>query len=256
MTEPEPDEPARPRLDPDAAARKAAEAAPAAVASSAGSPKASAAPKRNQFGLLEPSPSRTVIDTRKYRWAIGGLGVTLVLVLSVYQFAVNGIGTAGVTAGHRLHWFAAPLATSTLQGDANLTPPCTLAKHDPRALNICLIAKRAPLVLAFFVAGSGKCVDSVSSLQKASSEFPGVQFAAVAVQAAHGPVRQLVRRHRWTIPVAYDSDGAVGQIYGVAICPLIELAKRGGVVQQRLIGEHWTTAAVLAPRVRSLLAAG
>jgi hypothetical protein len=205
-------------------------------------------------GLLEPSASRSVIDTRKYRWAIGGLGFTLVFILSVYNFAVRGIGTAGVTAGQRLHWFAAPLAVSDLQGDANLTPPCTLAKHDPRALNVCLDAERGPLVLAFFVTGSSSCVASVQALQRISSTFTGVQFAAVAVQSSHASTRQLVRRHRWTIPVAYDADGRVGQDYGVAICPLIELARRGGVVQQRLIGEHWSSAAALAPRVRSLLA--
>ena len=36
-----------------------------------------------------------------------------------------------------------------------------------------------------------------------------------------------MRSHHWTIPVAYDRDGALGALYGVAICPLVELARRG-----------------------------
>ena len=34
--------------------------------------------------------------------------------------------------------------------------------------------------------------------------------------------------------MAYDRDGAVGDLYGVAICPLVELAARGGIVKDRL----------------------
>ena len=62
-----------------------------------------------------------------------------------------------------------------------------------------------------------------------------------------------MRSHGWTIPIAYDADGAVGQDYGVAICPLLELTYRGGIVKERLIGEHWLTTAALGARVRALL---
>jgi hypothetical protein len=64
----------------------------------------------------------------------------------------------------------------------------------------------------------------------------------------------LVRAHHWTIPVAYDKDGAVGSLYGVAICPMVELAYRGGVVEDRLIGNDWISESALAARVRRLLA--
>jgi hypothetical protein len=46
----------------------------------------------------------------------------------------------------------------------------------------------------------------------------------------------------------------VGLQYGVEACPLLELAYRGGIVQDRLIGEHWARPAALAQRVRALLA--
>jgi peroxiredoxin len=186
---------------------------------------------------------------------IGIFGLLLVVAISIYQFARHGVGTTGVPPGHRLHFFAAPLAASTLNGDPNLDPPCTLARHDPRALNICLLSRRAPLVLAFFVTGSTDCRRQVDALQALSGEFPvgAVQFAAVAVNASHSDTAALVRSHHWTIPVAYDRDGAVGALYGVEVCPMVELAYRGGIVKDRLIGDHWVTGTALAPRVRALL---
>jgi peroxiredoxin len=184
--------------------------------------------------------------------------LVLVVAISIYQFAQHGVGTTGVAPGQRLHYFAAPLAASTLNGNANLQPPCTLARHDPRALNLCLLAGRTPVVLAFFVAGSGACTRQVDALQSLSQEFPAsaVQFAAVAVHAGHALTAALVRSHHWTIPVAYDPDGSVGSLYGVVICPMIELAYRGGIVRDRLIGDRWIPAAAIEPSVRSLLASG
>jgi hypothetical protein len=199
-----------------------------------------------------------VIDTRRYGWMIGIVGLVLVIAVSIYQFATHGVGTTGVPPGQRLHYFAAPLAATTLVGDPNLNPPCTLARHDPRALNVCLLARRTPLVLSLFVAGSRDCERQVDALQALSRRFSpsAVRFAAVAVHAGRAATAKLVRAHHWTIPVAYDRDGSVGQLYGVAICPMAELAYRGGVVRDRLIGDQWQTNGALYPRVRALVAAG
>jgi len=199
-----------------------------------------------------------VIDTRRYRWAIGIIGLALLVAFSVHQLADGGSRTTGVAPGQRLHWFAAPIASTDLRGDANLRPACTAAGHDPRALNLCLDAHRTAIVLSFFVPGSAQCVRQVDALQALARRFRGepVTFAAVAVRSSHAQVARLVRAHRWTIPVAYDADGAVGEQYGVVACPMAELANRGGIVRDRLIGDRWQTAAELAPRVRTLLGPG
>lgn len=203
----------------------------------------------------EQPPGEPAVDTRRYRWMIGIFGLALVIAISVYQFASHGVGTTGVPPGQRIHFFSAPLAVSTLNGAANLNPPCTAAGHDPRALNVCLLTRRAPLVLAFFVTGSANCTQQVDTMQTVARRFSPrqVQFAAVAVGAGQSSVAALVRAHRWTIPVAFDSDGRVGAQYGVEICPLIELARRGGIVADRLIGNHWLAPQALAQRVRSLV---
>jgi peroxiredoxin len=189
---------------------------------------------------------------------VGLLAVVLVIIFGLYSLTSNKSGSAGVPAGQPLHFFAAPLAASTLNGDANLNPPCTLARHDPRALNVCLLAKRAPLVLAFFVTDSSVCEREVGTLQTLAGvpALRGVQFAAVAVNASHAAALKVVRSRGWTIPVAYDADGAVGELYGVTVCPLLELAERGGTVADRLIGERWLNTAALEGRVRTLLSAG
>jgi hypothetical protein len=196
-----------------------------------------------------------VIDTRRYQRIIGLFGLVLVIVVAVSFLTTRGVGTAGIPAGKHLALFAAPLASATLNGDANLNPPCTLARHDPRALNICLLSKRGPLVLAFFVTGSSACEREVDAEQAVRKALPAgaPQFAAVAVRASHRAAEAAVRAHHWTIPVAYDRDGAVGAAYGIEVCPIVELAYRGGVVQRRLIGEHWNSAAALIGPVRQLM---
>jgi AhpC/TSA family len=200
-------------------------------------------------------PAPQVIDTRPYQRMIGLFGLLLVIIISVAFLTSHRPGTAGVPAGRQLPLFAAPLATSTLNGAVNLKPPCTEAKHNPGALNICLLVKRAPVVLAFFVTSSGGCEQEVDALQRVSEQVPAgqVQFAAVAVRSNHADAARAVRRHHWTIPVAYDVDGRLGAAYGVEVCPIVELAYKGGLVQRRLIGEHWADATTLGGQIQALL---
>jgi hypothetical protein len=195
------------------------------------------------------------IDTRPYRWAIGIFGLVLVVAISIYQFASNGTASPGVAPGKQLHRFVAPLATSGVNYDANMNPRCDPARPNPQALNVC---GRGPLVLAFFVTGSSACTRQVDALQSLSRQFSPsvVQFAAVAIRANRAATAAEVRSHHWTIPVAYDRDGAVGQTYGVEICPIAEIARRGGLVARRLIGEHWSTAAALSGQIHAVFGRG
>jgi peroxiredoxin len=200
-----------------------------------------------------PSP---VIDTRRYRWMIGIFGLTLVVVISIYQFLNNGVGTTGIPPGKPLQYFSAALANSNLTGSPNPNPPCTAARHDPRVLNICLISRSHPLVLSFFDPTSSQCVNQVDALQRLSGRFSpsAVRFAAVSVNGSRSATRTLIRTHHWTIPVAIDTGGVVAKLYDVAVCPMAELAYRGGIVKDRLIGDQWQTGASLSPRVQALVA--
>jgi hypothetical protein len=193
-----------------------------------------------------------VSGSGRYQWFVGGLAVALFVAFAVNAIGSGGNGTIGVPRGQYLRPFAAPLAATSLVGDANLHPPCDRARHDARALNICLLTSRGPLVLAFFVTDAKPCVRTIDSMQAVSAMpgMSGVQFAAVAVRAGPGDAAAAVRKHHWTIPVAYDRDGAVGADYRIEVCPLLELARRGGLVVARLSGDSWSEASKLAAQVR------
>ena len=146
--------------------------------------------------------------------------------------------------------FAAPLVTSDLVGDANVArhadqgqagarPACSVT--DPRALNSCTLARRGPLVLAFFTESAGRCVDALDALQRVAVRHPDVGFAAVAIRGDRADLRGVVAQHGWRFPVAQDRDGAVANLYGVAICPTVVLARRGGVVMRTALGSQETT---------------
>jgi thiol-disulfide isomerase/thioredoxin len=217
-------------------------------------PEAAVEKQRQRHRRQTPQP---VIDTRPYRWAIGIFGIALVIVISVVEFATHGVSSAGVQPGQRLINFAAPIATSDLVGDVNLSKPCSFGSFDGRAVNTCVLVRRAPLVLGFFVPGVSNCEREVDALQTLSQEFRSsqVQFVAVAASSSKASTAKAVRTHHWTIPVAYDRDGALAQVYGVELCPMLELAYRGGVVKSLLFGDNWSKTAKLVPEIRSLLAA-
>ncbi len=213
---------------------------------------AQAAGARGEPAPALPAPEPE-IDPRPYRWMIGIFGLVLVIAGSIYGFAKLGVNGPGLAPGKRLHYFVAPLATAGLNGDANIKPRCDPSHPNPRALNVC---GRTPLVLAFFVTGSGSCEQQVDTLQAVSRQFAptAARFAAVAVRAGRSDTAKLVRTHHWTIPIAYDRDGAIGALYGVEICPMVELARVGGTVQERLIGSRWLSVPALRARVQALLA--
>jgi peroxiredoxin len=227
----DPDEDRLSRLDPDVAA--AAASAPPLAAP--GAPVRRWPSRRNQL--------------------LAGL-ITFGVLLGLALLTLGGrpTGTIGVPAGSRLPLFAAPLAGTTLVGDGNLHPPCTSARHDPRALNVCLLAVRGPLALVFFTPGKSQCIREVDTLQALAerSGVHGVQVAAVAVATGPKAAAAMARAHHWTIPVAYDRDGAIGAAYGVVVCPLIELARRGGLVFERLIGNRWVNPPALSAQLQRL----
>lgn len=255
----EPEDPNAPRrLDPLKAAREAAER----LAASGGGPVEPVPkpkriePDRTAFGPRQrfgptTRPITPVVDVRKYQRRLAFFGIGVLILISIVVFVSNGgVNTPGIARGAYLHKFVAPLATSGITLPANANPHCNPAKPAAHGLNMC---NRRPIVLAFFVTGDGDCVRQVDTLQKIASQFPGIEFAALAAQGSIANTRPLVRSHHWTIPVGTDPDGRVGELYGVEFCPMVEIAKRGGLVEQRLIGDAWSNPTKLAAEVRKYL---
>lgn len=187
-------------------------------------------------------------------WIAVAAGLAILAYITYNTLSTPAGSSSGLAAGTRMPSFAAPLVTSDLVGDANVAlrahqgqagavPACSVT--DPRALNSCTLAHRGPVMLAFFAQDAGRCVDALGALGAVAARHPRIGVAAVAIRGDRGTLRAIVREHGWRFPVAQDRDGAVADLYGVAICPAVVLAYRGGVVMRTALGSGETTAAAL-----------
>jgi hypothetical protein len=194
-----------------------------------------------------PRPTFDAGPTGRRRAALLGLLLLGVLAwLALGGLPGGGDGAAGLPAGRRLPAFAAPLATSRLVGDADVAlpggdrragrPACEV--RGAGVLNSCALAARGPVVLAFLVAGDDRCADQVSRLDRLRAAHPAIRFAAVAIRGSRDALRRLVRARGWRLPVAWDRDGAVAAAYGVAVCPTVVYAHRGGRVAATALGSE------------------
>jgi hypothetical protein len=99
----------------------------------------------------------------RYMWVVGVVFVLVVIVAGVNALRHSGGGLRGPTVGNTLPQFAAPLATSKLDGDANVKqsvkqsnqlgrkPACQV--HLAGSVTSCELARK-PLVLSVIVPGA------------------------------------------------------------------------------------------------------
>ena len=165
----------------------------------------------------------------------GALAVAVLAYMAYNSLTTEGPGARGVDAGRELPPFAVPLALSGLEGDANMSERAC-AVRGPDVLNVCELAERGPVVLAFFAEPSERCDEQIDVLDRLRPRFPDVQFAAVAIRGDRDDLRRRVRERGWTLPVGHDRDGAVANAYAIAICPAITFAARGGRIERTALG--------------------
>jgi peroxiredoxin len=104
-------------------------------------------------------------------------------------------------------------------------------------VNVCQLWERGPVVLAFLATRGARCTAELDALDRARAGHPGMQFAAVSIRGDRAELRALVRRRGWRFPVAYDRDGILANLYGVAVCPQLTFALPGGRVTATSVGE-------------------
>jgi hypothetical protein len=165
------------------------------------------------------------------------LAVAALAYISYNSLTTEGQGARGVGGGRELPPFAVPLALSDLEGDANVSErACDV--RGPDVLNVCELAARGPVVLAFFAEPVERCDDEIDLLERIRPRHPRVQFAAVAIRGDRDDLRRRVRERRWKLPVGHDRDGAVANAYAVAVCPTITFAARGGEIRGTVFGSQ------------------
>lgn len=180
----------------------------------------------------------------RYMWVVGVAFVLVVIVAGVNALRHSGGSLRGPEVGKVLPQFAAPLATSSLDGDANVKqrvgqsnqlgvkPACEV--HLAGSITSCALARK-PLVLSVIVPGAKKCEAQLDLFQRMAAAHPRAQFAAVVSGGKHQKVAALTRQHGWTFPVAVDRDLSVFNLYRVAVCPTTVFAFPGGKVHSTAI---------------------
>jgi hypothetical protein len=187
-----------------------------------------------------------VSGRRRYGWLVAAAAFALIVYVSLNTLRSDHVSSRGPKPDSRVPPFAAPLALGDIEGDVNVArkagegeagsrPACSV--RGPGILNSCQLAERGPFVLAFLATRGTKCTRQLDVLERARAAHPDVQIAAVAIRGDRGDLRALVRRHGWRFPVAYDHDGILANLLGVAVCPLIVYALPGGIVRESTVGE-------------------
>jgi hypothetical protein len=187
-----------------------------------------------------------VSGRRRYGWLAAAAAFALVVYVSLNTLRSDHVSSRGPKPDSRVPPFAAPLALGDVNGDVNVArkagegeagnrPACSV--RGPGILNSCQLAERGPFVLAFLATRGTKCTRQLDVLERARVAHPDVQIAAVAIRGDRADLRALVRSHGWRFPVAYDHDGILANLLGVAVCPLIVYALPGGIVQESTVGE-------------------
>lgn len=170
------------------------------------------------------------------------LGFLVLVALALNELSDDDVAP-GPAVGTVLPDFAAPLATSQLEGAVNLLRTRTNGRkracevRGADVLNVCELREKGPVVVAFLAAEAKECIRSVDALARLAPKHPDVQVAVVALRGDRGDVRELIRTHRWPFRVGYDEEGYLASVYGVAVCPQITFARKGGRIVDTTFGE-------------------
>jgi hypothetical protein len=181
----------------------------------------------------------------RYGWWFGVLVFAILAYIGFNTLRNAGHGSRGIAAGKQLPPFAVPLALSNLNGDANIAthrdegasgqrPACSV--RGPRILNQCQLVTGAPSAIAFLATRGGDCTKQLDVIQSVRARYPQVRFAAVAIRGNRNDLRADIRKHGWRFPVGYDADGAVANLYDVAVCPTVTFAYPGGKALRTTLG--------------------
>ena len=174
-----------------------------------------------------------------------GLALLVLVVVAVVNSAGGREGSSirGPARGALLLPFAAPLATGTLEGDANINPGPGRAEgvrpacevRGPDVVNLCALRRR-PLVLTFVVRRQTECEPQLDVVERVRRAMPSVQFVAVVSGEGRAAVEETQRRRGWRFPVAVDQDGAVVNLNRITVCPTTSFVRPGGRVRETKIG--------------------
>jgi hypothetical protein len=209
----------------------------------------------------------------RYSILVGLLFLAVIVVATVNTIEGGGgggtLGLDKLPARWPLPEFAVPEGAGELEGDANVaqddcetsslpcpedaqrTSACRIGTAG--AIRVCDLFDR-PLVISFWFTRGGGCAEQQDVVQRLYRRYRGrVGFLSLDIRDDRDTLRELIRRHGWSMPVGYDRDGAVAGLYRVGGCPTFAYVYPGGTLQSASIGD--LTVGQLGARVQQLLAA-
>ena len=189
---------------------------------------------------------------RRYSTFVGIAFLVLIIVATLNTIRTQGGGTLGVGGAERgipLSEFAVPNAvTGPLDFDANIaqdncstsenpcpsdakrTPACEINYPPSKAIRVCDLFSR-PLVLSFWFTRGANCLPTQDALNAVYEKYKGrLNVLSIDVRDDPSNVRSIAQEQGWTMPVGYDRDGAVSDLYRVGGCPTVAFAYPGGIL--------------------------
>jgi hypothetical protein len=224
-------------------------------------------PAKDGAGPQRPRPGR------RYSILVGIAFLALIGVATLNTIRTESGGTLGTGEDERgmaLPEFAVPDArTGPLDQDANIfqddcsisenpcppdarrTPACRIPREG--AIRVCDLFDR-PLVISFWFTRGADCLPTQDIVDRVASRYRGrVNFLSIDIRDDPGDVRQIVDERGWRIPVGYDRDGAVSDLYLVGGCPTVAFAYPGGILAFAKVGTEELSEPQLAGDVERLL---
>jgi hypothetical protein len=202
-----------------------------------------------------------------------GVAFIALIAYATYNTITNDddglLGAEESERGRALAEFAVPDVRTGLEGDANVfqddcetadnpcpdeeqrTPACRI--EEPRALRVCDYFSR-PLAISFWFTGGADCLAEQDAFDKVARRFSEqVNFLSVNIRDEIAEVREIVAERGWRVPVGWDRDGAVSNIYRVGVCPTLALAYPGGILESAQIGTDAFSEDALTEAIESLI---
>ena len=220
-----------------------------------------------------PAERQSPVPARRYSTFVGMAFLVLIAVATLNTIRTNSGGVLGATEGERgmpLPEFAVPNArTGPLDLDANIAQddcstsqnPCPSDARRPSAcqiprqgaIRVCDLFDR-PLVLSFWFTRVADCLPAQDALDRVAHRYRGrVNFLSIDVRDDPAAVREIVAERGWSMPVGYDRDGAVSDLYRVGGCPTVAFAYPGGILAFAKVGDAVSSQSQLAGETERLL---
>ena len=207
-----------------------------------------------------------------YSAFVGLAFIVLIVIAAINTFESNEGGVLGADetqVGEPLPEFAVPELIGGEDADANVYQddcessevPCPADEQRtsacdvdvPNVIRICDLFDR-PLVLSFWFSTPADCPPTQDVIDDAARRYGGrVNFLSLAVRGDRDELADIVAQRGWELPVGWDRDGAVSNLYRVGVCPTVAFALPGGTLSEARVGSDELDQAQLNAAIERLI---